>query len=365
MKSHLSNAHTLGARRGVSLPEVVLLGTVLLFVAVGTGLSQDTGSGDQSSDESQGVSGAAPDDSAGSGPSPAGGGVAGPDYVIGPEDILDIDVFNASELKQRVRVENDGSILVRLLGRVQASGLTTRELREALQSDWGKDYLQDPQVSIFVKEFHARPVTVIGAVEKPGVYQLPGSRSLIGVLAIAGGLARRPAAGRTLFITRKSGFGVLEPRPGLTQIASDQIQIDIPLLLYSHEPGLNIPIQTFDTISVTRAGVVYVVGEVKKSGGFVLEDKEHISILQAIALAEGLTPIAARKGARIIHRAADGSLTETPVDLGKILNGKTQDLTLAADDVLFVPNSHAKYVGKRTAESVVGTLSGLIIFGRL
>jgi polysaccharide export outer membrane protein len=108
--------------------------------------------------------------------------------------------------------------------------------------------------------------------------------------------------------------------------------------------------------------VVYVVGEVKKPGGFVLEDKEHVSILQALALAEGLTSNAAKKAARIIHRSEDGSLSETPVDLGKILNGKTLDVALAADDVLFVPNSHAKYVGKRTAESVVGTLSGLIIF---
>lgn len=365
MRSHLSNARTLGVRRGVFLLKAGLLGMVLLFVAVATGLSQDTGSGDQSSGESQSLPAVAPDESTSSAASPAGGGVAGPDYVIGPEDILDIEVFNAPELKQRVRVENDGSILVRMLGRVQASGLTTHELREALQSDWSKDYLQDPQVSIFVKEFHARPVTVIGAIDKPGVYQLPGSRSLIGVLAMAGGLSKRPAAGRTLFITRKGGFGVLEPRPGLRQVASDQVEIDIPLLLYSHQEGLNIPIQTFDTISVTRAGVVYVVGEVKKAGGFVLEDKEHISILQALALAEGLSPNAAKKGARIIHRSADGSLSETPIDLGKILNGKTQDLTLAADDVLFVPNSHAKYVGKRTAESVVGTLSGLLVFGRL
>ncbi|HEV2173158.1 MAG TPA: SLBB domain-containing protein, partial [Nitrospira sp.] len=183
-----------------------------------------------------------------------------------------------------------------------------------------------------------------------------------GVLAMAGGLSKRPAAGRTLFVTRKGGFGVLEPRPGLRQVAADQVEIDIPLLLYSHEERLNIPITAFDTVSVTRAGVVYVVGEVKKPGGFVLEDKEHISILQALALSEGLTSNAAKKAARVIHRAEDGSLSETPIDLGKILNGKTQDITLAADDVLFVPNSHAKYVAKRTAESVVGTLSGLIIF---
>jgi polysaccharide biosynthesis/export protein len=334
---------------------------VFLSLAVGRARSQDTDSG-QSGDDSGGPSSAPADDSGPMAPSPAGGGIVGPDYVIGPEDILEIEVFDTPELRQRVRVENDGSINVKLLGRVQAAGLTVQNLRTELQSDWGKDYLQDPQVSIFVREFHARPVTVIGAVEKPGVYQVPGSRSLMGVLAMAGGLAKRPAAGRTLFVTRKGGFGVLEPRQGLRQVAADQVEIDIPLLLYSHEERLNIPIKSFDTISVTRAGVVYVVGEVKKPGGFVLEDKEHISILQALALAEGLSPNAARKAARVIHRADDGTLSETPIDLSKILNGKTQDMALAADDVLFVPNSHAKYVAKRTAESVIGTLSGLIIF---
>lgn len=361
MRFYLANARTAGTRRGLHLLEIILFMVVFLSVAVGRARSQDTDGG-QSGDDAGGPSSAAAGDSGPTAASPAGGGVIGPDYVIGPEDILEIDVFDAPELRQRVRVENDGSINVRLLGHVQAAGLTTLQMRTELEADWGKNYLQDPQVSIFVREFHARPVTVIGAVEKPGVYQVPGSRSLMGVLAMAGGLSKRPAAGRTLYITRKGGFGVLDPQPGLRQVAADQVEIDIPLLLYSHEERLNVPIKAFDTISVTRAGVVYVVGEVKKPGGFVLEDKEHISILQALALAEGLSMNASKKGARVIHRADDGSLSETPIDLGKILNGKSQDMTLAADDVLFVPNSHAKYVAKRTAESVVGTLSGLIIF---
>jgi len=361
VRFYLAKAHTAGARRGLFLLEFIFLMVVVLSVAVGKARSQDSDGG-QSGDDSGGPSSAAAGDSGPTAASPAGGGVIGPDYVIGPEDILEIDVFDTPELRQRVRVENDGSINVKMLGRVQAAGMTTQQLRAELQADWGRDLLQNPQVSIFVREFHARPVTVIGAVEKPGVYQVPGSRSLLGVLAMAGGLSKRPAAGRTLYITRKSGFGVLDPEPGLRQVAGDQVAIDIPLLLYSHEERLNIAIKAFDTISVTRAGVVYVVGEVKKPGGFDLEDKEHISILQALALAEGLNSNAAKKAARVIHRADDGSLTETPIDVGKILNGKAQDMMLASDDVLFIPNSHAKYVGKRTAESIVGTLSGLIIF---
>jgi polysaccharide biosynthesis/export protein len=292
----------------------------------------------------------------------AGGGVIGPDYTVGPEDLLTIEVFNVPEMKQTVRVENDGSIRVKLLGRVQAAGYTTAQLREHLAADWGKNMLESPEVSVFVKEFHGRPVTVLGGVEKPGVYQIPGSRNLMEVLAMAGGLGKKPAAGRTLLVTRKSGFGVLDPVPGLRQVDSDQIEIDIPLLLYSHEEALNLFVKPFDLISVTKAGVVYVTGEVKKPGGFVLEDKESISVLQALALAEGTTTYAAKRSVRIIHRTQDGTLSETPLDVGKILNGKNRDVMLAANDILFVPNSHSKYVGKKTAESIIGTITGLIIF---
>jgi len=145
--------------------------------------------------------------------------VTNPDYVIGPEDVLTIDVFNLPEMKQTVRVENDGTISLRLLGPVRAEGLTTLQLKHDLQKAWGKDYLQDPQVSIFVKTFHARPVSLVGSVVKPGLYQLPGPRNIIQVLAMAGGLTKSstggPGAGRYLYITRKAGFDNLEPMDGV------------------------------------------------------------------------------------------------------------------------------------------------------
>ena len=293
-----------------------------------------------------------------------GGGVLGPDYVLGPEDVVIIEVFNVPELKQTVRVENDGTIWVKLLGRVKAAGLTTTALREELESAWGKDYLENPKVVVFVREFHGRPVSVIGAVEKPGIYQLPGQRTLIEVLSMAGGLLKRTngAAGRTVYITRKGDFGDLEMAPGMRQTAANQIEIDLKRLLYSRHVELNIPIKPFDVVSVSKAGVVYVAGEVKKPGGFLLDDRDAFTVLEALALAEGLTANAAKKSARVIHRSDTGSLSDTQVDVGKILNGKADDVVLAANDVLFIPNSRVKYVGKRSAESVVGTLSGLIIF---
>lgn len=341
---------------------LILAFSFSILLLARSGFAQTTS--DNTSSSSNDSQEASADDNSSSNTSIAGGGNIGPDYVIGPEDLVNIEVFNVPEMKQTVRVDNDGTITVRLLGKVKAAGLTAGELKHELQTEWGKDYLQDPEVTVFVKEFHGRPVSVIGAVEKPGLYQLPGPRSLIEVLAMAGGLAKKNngGPGKTLYITRKGGFGVLDPALGMKQIASDQVEIDLEKLLYSHDDALNVQIKPFDIVSVTKAGVIYVVGEVKKPGGFTLEDKDSVTVLQALALAEGLNVNAAKRAARVIHRNSDGTLTETPIDLGKVLEGRVQDVTLAANDVLFVPNSRAKYVGKRTAESIVGTLSGLIVF---
>ena len=297
--------------------------------------------------------------------SPAGPGVPS-DYVIGPEDVLDIDVFNVSELSKTVRVANDGTISLALLGPVRAAGRTTEQLRKDLEARWAKTYLENPQVTIFVKEFHAQPISIIGAVERPGLYQLTGPRSLIEVLSMAGGLAKRSGspAGRFVLVTRRDEFGELKPVEGMRRLAPDKVEIDLNKLFYSRQDALNIPIKPLDIVSVTKADIVYVVGDVKKPGGFVLEDRENLTVLQAVAMAEGLNGTAAKRSARIIRQTPDGTRTEIPVNLGKILSGKSQDMVLAANDILFVPNSAAKSVARRGAEAVVGTLSGIMIYRR-
>ena len=288
------------------------------------------------------------------------------DYVIGPEDILDVDVFNVPELTKTVRVANDGTLSLALLGRVRVAGMTAEQLRKELERRWGQTYLQNPQVTVFVREFHAQPVSVIGAVERPGVYELKASRTLIEILSMAGGLARTgTAAGRTLLVTRRAGFGVeLQPVEGMSVLGVDRIEINLQRLLYSREEGLNIEIKPFDTISVSRADIVYVVGDVRRPGGFVLADRENLTVLQALALAEGLNGTASKRQARIIRRGSSGSRTEIPVNLIKILNGKSEDVELAANDILFVPSSTGKAAAKRGAEVVLGTISGILIYRR-
>jgi polysaccharide export outer membrane protein len=286
------------------------------------------------------------------------------DYTIGPEDVLEISVFDVPELsKLTVRVSNDGTIPLPLLGDVNAAGLTPQQLRDALEKEWGKTYLENPHVMVFVKEFHAQPVSVVGAVEKPGLYQLTGPRTLIEVISLAGGFARTGVApGRYLYVSRRGGFGSLAPAEGIRLVAPDKLEISIDKLLYSRDSAVNIMVKPLDIITVTKAEIVYVVGAVKKAGGFVLGDKRQLTVLQALALAEGLGPNAAKRDAKIIHTDDDGKRTEVAVNLEKILKGKGADPELSANDILFVPDSAAKAGLKKSLDTAVAMATGIVIW---
>jgi len=297
-------------------------------------------------------------------PLPTEGRRLGANYIIGPEDILEIDVFGVPELTKVVRVASDGTISLALLGRVQAAGYTAQQFQRVLESLYGKKYLENPQITVSVREYRSQPVSIIGAVEKPGVYQIEAPRTLVEMLSMAGGLTRRNTspAGRTVVITRKGGFGELPPAEGLQRLANDKIEINLQRLLYAQDEVLNIEIKPFDIISVARADIVYVVGGVKKPGGFVLEDRDKVTIIQALAMAEGFERTAAPKRSRIIRTAPDGSRTEIPVDISRILKQQSQDLELAANDILYVPDSMTKAALMRGAEAVLGTISGLLVY---
>jgi polysaccharide export outer membrane protein len=293
------------------------------------------------------------------------GGPVGPNYVLGPEDVITIDVLNVPELsKTTVRVANDGTISLPLIGRVQAAGLTTEQLRKELADKWGENYLQDPQVTVFIQQFRALPVSVIGAVEKPGLYPLTGRRTLIEMLSMAGGFGKKgtSAAGRTVLVTRTSGFGDLQMVEGMHVRGPHQIEIDLNRLLYTKDEALNIEMKPRDIVSVSKAEVVYVAGAVKRPGGFVLEDRPTMTVLQAVAMAEGFTATASRKSARILRTNQDGSKAEVPINLGKVIKGKAQDVTLAANDVLYVPDSKKKVAGQRAVDTAIATFSGWLVW---
>jgi polysaccharide export outer membrane protein len=301
-----------------------------------------------------------------------GGGVAGPDYKLGPEDVVTITVFNLPEMTQTARVENDGTINVKLLGPVPAAGLTTTELKKELEHRWGKTYLEDPIVSIFIKQFHSTPISVVGAVAKPGLYQLPGPRTLVQVIAMAGGvnmpgtaggnMQGGAPAGRWAYITRKGGFADLKLTKGVQKLAPDQVKVDLGRLLYSHDSALNLPVKPFDTITVSKAGIVYVVGSVQKSGGFTLEDVDSLTALQALSLAQGCAGACNMHKDEIVHPLPGGGRQLTYINLGKIMKGKAKDPILKANDMLIVPGSLAKGIGLSSIGMGMGTISGLLIW---
>jgi polysaccharide export outer membrane protein len=273
--------------------------------------------------------------------------------------------MNVPELTETVRVENDGTIPVRLLGHVKAAGLTTLQLRTDLEKQWGETYLEDPKVSVFIREFHAQPISVIGAVVKPGLYQLTGPRTLIEVISMAGGLGTRGSnqPGRFLYVTRKDGFGDLQLVEGMEQPAPDQIEIDLRQLVQARDPALNIKMKPFDIVSVSKAGVIYVIGAVGKPGGYLMEDRERVTVLQALSMAGGTSQFAKKSSARIVRQGENGSRQEIPVDLGKVVKGTGEDVEMAANDILIVPDSKGRYWGARGVELAISAATAAIIYG--
>lgn len=351
------------------------LAACLLFLARPI-IAQDAAPSDQASAQDQDpgadVQATEPNAQLGDSMEVEGGGVVGPDYKLGPEDVVTITVFNLPEMTQTARVENDGTINAKLLGPVPAAGLTTTELKKELERKWGKTYLEDPIVSIFVKQFHSTPISVVGAVAKPGLYQLPGPRTLVQVIAMAGGvnmpgtaggnMQGGAPAGRWAYITRKSGFADFKPTPGIDKLAPDQVKVDLGRLLYSHDEALNIPVKAFDTITVSKAGIVYVVGSVQKSGGFTLEDVDSLTALQALSLAQGCVGTCNMHKDMIVHPLPGGGRQIAYINLGKIMKGKAKDPTLKANDMLIVPGSMMKGFALSGLGMGWATLSGLVIW---
>ncbi len=282
-------------------------------------------------------------------------------YEIGPEDVLDIDIFDFPELSKPARVGNDGTITLPLVGQVKASGLTTLALAKALESEYSRIYLQNPQITVGVREFHARPVSVVGAVEKPGLYPLSGPRRLVEMISLAGGPRN---SGGTVMVTRPGGFGAIEIGAGMRLAAPDQLEFDLQRLYYAHDPALDILIQPLDAIAVNKADVIYVQGAVKFSSGYVLADRPRVTVMQALAMAGGLDWSAARKRARIIRQRPDGSKLEIPLDLGRILKGKAEDVQMASNDILYVPYSGGKNAAKRGGDFGSAVANGILIYHR-
>ena len=285
-------------------------------------------------------------------------------YELGVNDSIDVHCVNLAEFSDApIRIDTDGQITLPLTGRVQAAGLTVKQLEADLKKRLAT-YVIEPIVMVRLNEARSQPVSVIGAVNKPGMLQLEGSRNLLELISLAGGLAQD--AGHTVKITRRREWGAI-PVSGASEDETHMFsvaEIDLKQLIDAKTPAANIVIRPFDVISVQRAELIYVMGDVRKPGGFTLAQKESLSVLRALSLAEGMQPSALGSKAKIIRQDGDAQRTEIPVDLGKLLSGKQQDVAMMPSDILFVPNNKARAITLKAIDSMISVASGVLIYGR-
>lgn len=286
-------------------------------------------------------------------------------YVLGPEDQITIRVLEAEEIDNKpVRLDFSGNIRLPLVGRIHAGGLTVDQLETELVRELRK-YMRDPQVAVSVTEFRSQPVSVLGAVRNPGVHQVQGRKTLLEMISMAGGID--PEAGHAIKITRRKEYGPIPLKSAAADETGNYMVADVDLgsILEARNPQENIEIKPYDVISIPRGELVYVMGQVKRPGGFVLRQRETLSALQVLALAEGLDASAKPQDARIL-RTVEGAQqrTEIYVDLRKILQGKASDVALQPNDVLFIPKNVPKSAMLRGLESAIQIGTGVAIYRR-
>ena len=268
---------------------------------------------------------------------------------IGSGDLLHIDVFDVPELSRDVRVGDTGDITYPLIpGKIVTAGLTSYQLEQKLaQLLIENGLVSHPQVSVFVKEQNSQPVTLVGAVQKPMVYQVIRPTTLLELLAESGGIT--DLAGSDVIVTRQHSPGdknvVKDDVNGVARDTSSDTQtitIRLQDLLESGNPAYNIFIYGGDTVSVPRAGIVYVMGAgIAQPGGYILQSHgEQITVLKAVALAHGLTGYAKGDQAVIMrNNTATGQKDMIPVHIKQIQNRKADDLGMQSNDILYIPDS--------------------------
>jgi polysaccharide export outer membrane protein len=290
-------------------------------------------------------------------------GVRPTNYVLGPGDEIVILGVDMDEIANKpMRVSTAGELNLPMAGRIHVDGMTIDKLEEELVQRLSK-FIQHPQLAVNVTQFKSQPVNVIGSVKTPGVIQLEGRKTLFEVLSMAGG--PMADAGYRAKITRKPEWGPIPLPSAMTDANGFSIaEVNLRAVMNAANPQENIQILPYDSITVPRAELVYVMGEVRKPGGFPLNDKENISVLEALALAEGFVPGSASDKAKIFRPMPGSERAEININIKEIYNGKTKDPTLEPQDILFVPGSYAKKTFRMTLDRAVQITTGLAIYGR-
>ena len=263
--------------------------------------------------------------------------------LIGHGDLLHISVFREPDLEQKLRVNDAGDIDLDLVGAVKVAGLTSAEAAKAVARAYEHErYLNHPQVSVLVEEYATQNVSVLGQVNRPGAFSVATARSLLDVLALAGGLTE--IADRHVTIQRankRESSVIFVPNHAAADLQTATVY-----------PG--------DTVLVPKAGVVYVLGDVARPGGYVMQDEAKLTVLQAVAMASGANRTAKEDETRLI-RKVNGNYREQTVALKEIEKGKAPDMQLEADDVLYVPFSMGRNM-VLGASSILSSTSSAAIY---
>lgn len=271
--------------------------------------------------------------------------MANPNVKLGLGDLIELSVFGVPELSVKTRISGSGDLYLPLIDYVHVAGLTTDEAQDMIQKrleDGG--FVRNPHVSIFVDESTSQAISIMGEVNRPGAYPAIGERRLFDIISTAGGLNDR--AGRKVTIQRRDG---------------EKVELVMSVNLADDDKS-NVEIFPGDIIFVSRAGIVYIVGDVNHPTGFRIEDNS-LSVLKCLALAGGQTKTSALTKARILRETPNG-IQEIPVNLKKVLYAKAPDMAMVKGDILFIPGSALKtaaYRGTDVAVSLATTVGVIAV----
>ena len=287
-----------------------------------------------------------------------------PSYILGPGDQILVQVSELPDYGARsYRLDADGSVSLPLVGRIHAEGLTVSQFEAEVAAGLKKQII-NPHLVATVTEPRPEPISIMGSVNNPGTQLLQGHKTLFDVVAAAGGL--KPDAGNRIAITRSEDEGALALPDVVKDPATGRMtgSVKVADLVDLRDSASNITVRPHDEISVPRAQLIYVIGNVKRAGGFTLREGSTLSALEALSMAEGLAANASPKSAHILRKTEADSTgrQRIPINLQKILNGKSPDVELTAADILFIPDNVSKRATTRTLETILQTVSGIAIY---
>jgi polysaccharide export outer membrane protein len=274
------------------------------------------------------------------------------EYLVGPDDQISISVLESADLSRDVRVSSDGTIGLPLLAeRIHVAGLSLTQTEALVKRKYQEGgILNDPNITIILKDLQSKPVTMIGAVRNPGVFQVSGEVRLLRLISMAGGFSVE--VGTHVQVISEDGSG-----------SQHMVEVSVQDLRQGH-PEANVQVHGGDTVNVLLAGAIYVIGAVNKPGRFLIPgDTGQTTLLNVLALAEDLKRTAKSDHSVLIRKTGKpGEVEQIPVDLRKILAREQPDIAVQPNDVLFVPDSVAKRAFARGLESAIQLATGAILF---